>query len=292
MSWLFVTLICAFSLATADALGKRYLQSYSARELTLVRFTLSGLLLLPLVPQVPLADAPPVFWAWMLLLVLLELGAMLLYMRAIRDYPLSLTLPYLSFTPAFAVISGQLLLGEQISSSGLGGILLITLGAWLLNLHLFDRQRPTSTLLAPLMGIRHNPGSLMMLGAALIYSFTLSASKLAMQYLPPSTAFGALYFALVGLAALLLVLFTQPRAINALWRRPLPALAVAGLMAVMVITHFVAIQMVEAAYMVAVKRTSLLFGILYGAWWFHEANLKRNLPAAMLMVLGVGLILL
>jgi drug/metabolite transporter (DMT)-like permease len=291
MSWLFTTLICALALAGADALCKRYLQGYSARELVLVRFSLSGLLLSPLLPQVPLADAPQAFWLWMALLVLLELGAMLLYMRAIRDYPLALTLPYLSFTPVFAMLSGWLLLGERVSANGLGGIVLITLGAWLLNLHLFDRKRPSS-LLSPLLAIRHNPGSLMMLGAALIYSFTLSASKKVMQYLPPSASFGALYFALVGLAALLLVLFSQPRAISALWRRPLPNLAVAGLMALMVLTHFIAISLVEAAYMVAVKRTSLLFGILIGAWWFKEANLQRNLPAALLMVLGVAFIVL
>ncbi|MEO5342549.1 MAG: DMT family transporter [Gammaproteobacteria bacterium SHHR-1] len=291
MSWLFITLICALALAGSDALAKRYLQGYSARELVLIRFSLSGLLLLPLLPQVPLADAPAAFWQWMALLVLLELAAMLLYMKAIRDYPLALTLPYLSFTPVFAILTGWLLLGEQVSANGLGGIALITLGAWLLNLHLFDRLR-LRTLFSPLLAMFHNPGSLMMLGAALIYSFTLSASKKAMQFIPPSSAFGAFYFVLVGTAALLLVLTTQPRAISALWRRPLPALAVAGLMALMVVTHFIAVSLVEAAYMVAVKRTSLLFGILIGAWWFKEANLKRNLPAALLMVLGVAFIII
>jgi drug/metabolite transporter (DMT)-like permease len=291
MGWLPITLICALALATADAVGKRYLREFSAGELTLIRFSLSGLLLAPLLPQVPLQQAPPAFWLWMAGLALLEVLAMLLYMAAIRDYPLSLTLPYLSFTPVFAVLSGQLLLGERVSSAGLGGILLITLGAWILNLHLFDRLRPR-TLLAPLLAAFRNKGSLMMLTAALIYSFTLSGSKRAMQYLPPSTAFGALYFFLVGLMALLVIGASRPSAVSALWRRPLPALVVAGLMALMVITHFMAIQQVEAAYMVAVKRISLLFGILYGAWWFQEQGLARNLPAAALMLVGVAMILL
>jgi drug/metabolite transporter (DMT)-like permease len=61
-------------------------------------------------------------------------------------------------------------------------------------------------------------------------------------------------------------------------------------MAAMVITHFYAIIHIEVAYMVAVKRTSLLFGILYGAWLFGESGLKTNLAAGMLMVLGVFLI--
>jgi len=67
-------------------------------------------------------------------------------------------------------------------------------------------------------------------------------------------------------------------------------IGVGVLMAVMVVTHFMAISKVEAAYMIAVKRTSLLFGILYGALLFREAHLGRNLVAGALMIAGVGLI--
>jgi drug/metabolite transporter (DMT)-like permease len=63
-------------------------------------------------------------------------------------------------------------------------------------------------------------------------------------------------------------------------------------MAVMVLTHFLAIERVEAAYMIAVKRTSLLFGILYGALLFRERRLGRNLLAGSLMLAGVALIAL
>ena len=63
-------------------------------------------------------------------------------------------------------------------------------------------------------------------------------------------------------------------------------------MAVMVVTHFLAIARVEVAYMIAVKRTSLLFGILYGALLFRERRLGQNMFAGALMVAGVALILL
>ncbi len=49
------------------------------------------------------------------------------------------------------------------------------------------------------------------------------------------------------------------------------AWAVAGLMALMVLTHFLALAQAATAYMIAVKRTSILFGILLGAWVFREA---------------------
>jgi drug/metabolite transporter (DMT)-like permease len=42
--------------------------------------------------------------------------------------------------------------------------------------------------------------------------------------------------------------------------------------------------------MIAVKRTSLLFGILYGALLFHERGLGMHLVAGTLMLGGVFLI--
>ena len=53
-----------------------------------------------------------------------------------------------------------------------------------------------------------------------------------------------------------------------------------------------AIEHIEVAYMIAVKRISLLFGLLYGAWLFKETGLLKNLVAGMLMVLGVFLIVM
>jgi drug/metabolite transporter (DMT)-like permease len=59
---------------------------------------------------------------------------MAMYMVAIRDSALSLTLPYLAFTPVFTVLSAWLLLGEQVTAQGLAGIALVVLGAYGLNI--------------------------------------------------------------------------------------------------------------------------------------------------------------
>jgi uncharacterized membrane protein len=59
----------------------------------------------------------------------------------------------------------------------------------------------------------------------------------------------------------------------------------------MVYTHFLALQRAEVAYMIAVKRTSLLFGILYGALLFRESGMRTRLPAGVLMLAGVVTIL-
>lgn len=289
MDWLTLSLLCAFSLASADAVTKRWLQGFDTREITLVRFVWPAVLLSPLLMAEPLPALPMAFWSWMGILLPVEILAMLLYMRAIRDYPLALTLPYLAFTPVLVVLTGWLLLGERISGRGLAGIVLVVAGAWLLNL-----QRPDfsqwRTLGAPLGAILRNPGSRMMLGVAALYSLTSVGGKGAMQYMPPQQ-FGAFYFALVSAATLLIFGVRRPALVRALWRRPAPSLVVGAFMAAMVFTHFLAIQKVEVAYMIATKRTSLLFGMIYGALWFHERDLPARLLAGALMVAGVFLIL-
>jgi drug/metabolite transporter (DMT)-like permease len=289
-TWLWLTLICAFSLATADAATKAWLQGYSARELSLVRLGVTGLVMLPLVGDPSdLAGQPPAFWLWIAALLPLEIGAMLLYMRSIRDYPLSLTLPYLAFTPVFVMLTGYLLLAERVSLPGAFGILLVVAGAWLLNQEHADPRNWRSWAL-PLKAILVNPGSRMMLGVAFLYSLTSVMGKGAMQYMAPEH-FGAFYFLLLGIASLTVLAVPAPRILRGIWRRPWAMLAVSLFNAVMVYTHFLALQLVEVAYMIAVKRTSLLFGILYGALIFGERGLGPHLVAGGLMIGGVFLIL-
>ena len=291
MEWFPITLLCAFSLATADAMTKRWLGDYGGRELVLVRLALPALVLLPLALANPLPPVPWAFWGWMGLLVPLELLAMLLYVLAIRDTPLHLTLPYLAFTPVFNILTGNLLLGETVSLQGVGGILLVVAGAYLLDLKRGGDGGWPNHLLAPLRALLSRRGSRLMLAVAAIYSLTSVMGKQAMQYANP-LSFGAFYYPLVGAGALLVALLHRPTLLRALVRRPAANLAVGLAMALMVVTHFLAIAQVEVAYMIAVKRTSLLFGILYGAALFGERNLARNLGAGSLMVAGVALIIL
>ena len=288
MDWLGLTLLSAFSYATADAVTKRYLSHYQPGEMVLVRFGVTGALLLPLLLLQPWPDISLPFWGWVAALLPLEILAMWLYMQAIRESPLSLTLPYLAFTPVFNVLSGYLLLGETVTPPGFAGITLVVCGAWLLNL---DHARTANGInfLAPFRAITRERGSRLMLGVAVLYSLTSVMGKGAMQYVPPGF-FGPFYFVLLGLATALVFSSREVRPWRVLTRHPRAHLLVGLSMGVMVLTHFYAIQHVEVAYMIAVKRTSLLFGMLYGAWLFAETGLGKNLTAGALMVLGVFLI--
>lgn len=283
-------MICALSLGAADALTKRYFQDYRGWELVLLRFAVPGAMLLPLALAYPIPAVPPAFWGGMLILVPLELVAMWFYMVAIRDSPLYLTLPYLAFTPVFNIVTGYLLLGETITLQGFAGILLVVLGAWLLNLNQLARG-PLRGWLAPLRAIAYERGSRVMLMVALIYGVTSALGKQMMQYATP-VSFGAFYFVLIGGVVLAATVVYRPQGLRVLVQRPLPLLLVGVLMALMVVTHFIAIAAVEVAYFLSVKRSSLIFGIVFGMILFHERPALRHLFGSLLMIAGVALILL
>lgn len=283
MSWFLLSLASAFLLASGDTAAKRLLQGYEAREMTLVYSVFTALCLFPWLLWQPWPQFSLALFGWLAILIPLEFLGMLLYLAAIRDSPLALTVPYLAFTPAFIVLTGYLLLGEQVTTPGLVGIGLIVLGAFSLN------AKRGGGWLAPLRAIAHERGSRFMLFAAAIYSLTAVMGKAAMQHVPP-LFFGPFYFLVLGLAAPLVLCIDRPARVKALWRQPQAHLLIGLLAAGMVLTHFLALSQIEAAYMIAVKRTSLLFGIIYGALLFGEQRLRQHLLAGSLMVVGVALV--
>lgn len=289
MSWFYLALLSALTVALADAFTKKGFAGYPTLPILLVRFSVPGLLLLPLSLYLGLPPVPAEFWYYLAACVPLELIAMWFYITAIRDYPLHLTLPFLAFTPVFNILTGYLVLSEQIRLSGFLGILLVVLGTYILNID--SIRHPVRDALAPFRAVLRMRGSMLMLLVAAIYSFTSVLSKRAMQYATPET-FGAFYFVVLGLAVLCIAIVLQPRALPAVWRQPRYMLLVGVFMAIMVVSHFLAIAMVEVAYMVSVKRTSMLFGIVLGVWLFRAGSLRQHVPAASIMLAGVTLILI
>lgn len=285
MGWFPLALLSAFAIATADALTKRHFSNAHPWDATCARFVWSGVLLLPWAWLEWSAPSSPWFWAWLAALLPLDLLAVWLYVRAITSAPLSHTVPYLSFSPVFTLVVGWALLGERPGPAGAAGVLLITVGAYLLN----GATRSSGGWLGPFKAMASERGPRLMLLVALIFSVTGVLGKGAVQYMP-GAAFGGFYG--IALAAITLAaMMMRGRSPYAVLRaRPFGTFAVAAGMAVMVVTHFLAIEQVSAAYMIAVKRTSMLFGLVYGAWWFRELALGRNFFAALLMLGGVALI--
>ncbi|MBI5343905.1 MAG: hypothetical protein HZB83_00970 [Deltaproteobacteria bacterium] len=80
--------------------------------------------------------------------------------------------------------------------------------------------------------------------------------------------------------------------LNLVVSRPTAFLPIGLFTAVMIMSHFVAINMTQVSYLISVKRTSLIFSVLYGKLLFYEVNIRERLLGSAVMLAGVVLIVL
>lgn len=283
MTWVLFALTTAFALSTADALSKRALSDTDDLVMVWVRegYALPFLALAFLFVPVPKLDA--VFWLTVAALVPLEIIALILYIRAIRLSPLSLTVPFLALSPVFIIFIAFAFLGELPDRSGVAGILLITAGAYLLN-----ASASSKGILGPLRAILKEPGSILMLVVAVIYSVTSTLGKVAVQHSSP-VFFG--FFYPFTLTVVLTIFLGARGKLGHVFSKPATFIPIGLCTSAMIISHFIAISMTQVAYMIAVKRTSLVFSVIYGWLLFKEEKIKERLVGSALMLGGMVLIL-
>ncbi len=192
MLWAGLSLFSAFTLATTDALVKNVLQRHDEYIVAWLWIFMSLPFLLPVAFFVewPLLDRE--FYIAFLSALPLEALALILYTKALKASPLSLSLPFLSLTPVALRLRGK----------------------------------------TPPVSARE---------------VTASAKAMLIPGLVTSLS---------------------------------------------VVSHTLAMSMTQVAYMIALKRTSLLFGVLYGYFVFKEGNIRERFLGAALMFSGFVLVVL
>ena len=284
--WIAFALISAFTLATSDALTKKALTIHDEYLIAWLRllFSLPPLLVALLFIHPPRLDR--LFYGASLAALPLEVLAIILYIKALKVSPLSLTLPFLSLTPLFLIIVPYLILGEKVSLPGAVGVLCIAAGGYTLNVKEFRKG-----IFEPFLAIRRERGSVYMIMVAFIYAFTSSLGKMAIDHSSP-IFFGTVYFTAVTAAFTPIALYRGRRELRMIARNgSLKASLLPGVFyAAMIISHMIAMSMTKVAYMISVKRLSLLIGVFYGYLFFRESGIRERLLGTVLMITGFVLI--
>ena len=285
MSWFVYAFVCALSLATADALSKKALDDNADPYIIAwVRTGYAAPFIAVTIPFIDIPELDSVFYLVTFLAVPLDIIAVLLYMKAIKVSPLSLALPFLSLTPIFLIGTSYIILGEKPGKFGFIGIILVVIGAYLLNVHTISQG-----FLAPFRAIAKEKGSVLMIIVAFIFSIGACLGKIAVQHSSPEF-FSVIYIFLLSLVLFIIISLKSKHFLSKLISRPIPFIFIGLLIAIMVITHLKAISLIEVSYMVSVKRLSILFGVLYGVMFFKETNIKERFLGATVMVSGIILI--
>ncbi len=279
MLWVIFALITALSLSTADALSKRAMAKSDEYVIAWVRegYALPFIALAFFFISIPHLDKT--FYLSVLILLPLEITALILYVKAIKVSPLSLTIPYMALSPVFIIIIAFSLLGEWPDKSGFAGIFLITVGAYLLN-----AKASSLGLLGPIKAIAKEKGSVLMIIVAVIYSITATIGKIAVQHSSP-IFFGFFYPLLLTITLSMVVGIkgTLHRVVS----RPVTFLTIGIFTAIMILSHFLAISMADVAYVISIKRTSLIFSVIYGWLIFKEVDMAERLLGSIFMLAGV-----
>lgn len=217
------------------------------------------------------------------------------YGRAIALEDLSLVLPLINLSPLVLLLAGWWLLGERPSAAAAAGVGLLVLGALQLGRSSGDGSVARLPGIGRLWG---SPGCRWMLLVAALWGVAATMDKLGVQ------AGGSLLWVLslqlvIGTTLLSLALpgtrtkgQTSGAGGLAGWRRVMPLLLVAALAgAVGTVWQMEAIRHTAVVHVIAVKRLSTLFGSGIGVVALGEAQGRRRLLAAALMVLGAATVL-
>jgi len=288
MHWFYFALLAALSESFKDLCSKRGLRTVSpqlaalAASATPIPFLFAILLFTSSMPILG-----PHYLLALLLGGTLNVLALFQFMRALQASDMSLAIPFISFTPIFLLITSPLLVDDVPGIQDVAGILCIVAGTYILQI-----QSTQQGWLTPLWALVSQPGPRRMLSVALIYSITSNFDKIGVQNSSP--LFWSLSITTVMTIGFFFMFRLMPRPTVAAPLTPILGILLAiGLFQAMgLYFHNTALSLGSVPSVIAIKRTSILFAVLWGIVFLREPQGKERLAGAILMVVGICILAL
>lgn len=281
MLWLVLSLLSAISESSRDLVSKKALENLDEYIVAFSRSFFSLPFLLPFLVLTGIPSLDVSFWLIVVLMGSLISLAYILYTRAIKMSSLSSTIPMLSFTPVFLLITSPIMVGESASLLGLVGILFIVFGTYMLSI-----KDVREGYFAPFKALVKEKGAQVMLFVAALLSIGANLFKIGIQYGKP-LFFATMVYALAS-GLLFLVTLKKAKISKEAVGRNLRVLLAIGLMnALMELFVMTAMQLAIVPYVISVKRTTIIFSTLYGYLFLKETRIKERLTGTSIMLLGI-----
>ncbi len=290
MTWLIFGILTAFFEAVKDVFSKQNLKKNDEYVVAWSLAFFSALFLVPFlffikIPQLN-PQLNPLFWIALLIGGSINAVTAILYIKAIKLSDLSLTVPLVALTPLFMLLTSPLIVGEYPNFFDCIGIFLIVTGSYLLNI-----KEKSQGYLAPFKALLHEPGPKLMLIVAFLWSITSNFDKIGVQNSSPIFWLFSL-FTTMSVLLLPVLLHKTPNPSRKIMQQ-LPMLATMGFVnALGVVFQMQALTMTLVVQVIAVKRTSVLMGVLFGHFIFKEKDIQQRLLGAAIMIVGVFFITL
>ena len=277
-----ICIISAFFWAAFDLTRKLSLQKISSVNLLLI-FTLAQTL---------------IFGGWVyyenfflniksyiipgLVLILISLFSALLFLKAIKQSDLSLTIPLLSLSPLFSSLFSFFFLDEKLTHVQYSGVFLIIFGT----LVLYSKNLTFSDIIKSFKILTTNKGARLMIVVSLIWSFTPVLDKLCLQNSSINIhgliqSFGLVIF-------LTFLLKKNKREFLVLMKNWKIIFITIGIGIIATILQFYAILFNYVPIMEAIKRSiGQLSSVIFGKIFFKEEITTPKIYGVLILSFGV-----
>jgi drug/metabolite transporter (DMT)-like permease len=306
MLWIILSLLGAITNAGYFIIIKRSIASLDPNVLTGIGFTFGGLILFTVSAIRTFPVIGEDFYSAVAITAVLNIISLSLIFKSLSSSDLSLCIPMLSFTPVILTGTSFLLLHEVPSLFGFAGICIIVSGSYVLNISEGDIH-----FLDPVKTILRNRGSWYMLIVALLFAVSINYDKIALLNSDPF--FGmALTVLAIGVSFVLIAAYSHISVRKRSFEKqgegeepvPVPVSGVSSLRKYagysFLIGAFVATEAASVnlaytlqivPYVIAIKRLSIIFVVIYGTMVFFEHEITKRLAGAVLMVTGAIIIM-
>jgi len=286
MIWLLFASLTAFFESLKDVTSKRGLRHFDEYVIASSLIVYQLPFLLPLLFFIEIPELGEHFWPALGAGTVLNLIAIIFYIKAIKHSDLSITVPIVNFTPLFLLITSPLILGEYPPLLGYPGILLIVVGAYVLNI-----RAGADGFLGPIKALFTRRGPRYMLVTAFFWSISANIDKIGLEN--SSTIFWAISITVCIAVGMLTIMIVKSRQHMKDIPRNLPILFPIGLFgALTLLAQMTAISLTLVAYVIAIKRLSTALSVFWGYLIFKEENIRSRLVGVFIMIFGVLLITL
>lgn len=287
MIWFLFAVLTAFFESMKDVFSKKSFNNSQIDEYVaawaLRFFALPFLLPLLFFVEIPVIGQD--FYPALIIVGGLHVFSTILFMKALKASDLSITLPMICFTPIFLLITSPLIVGEFPDLFGVIGIVMIVIGAYTLNI-----KERHGGFFAPFRALLKEKGPRYMLVVAFIFSITSNYDKIGV--LNTSPIFWTIAFNLfLSILLFPIMLWKSKNSIKHIGHNLKVLLPIGFFSAVTLIFQMTAISLTLVAYVISIKRISIVLGVLWGGLIFKEKNIKDRMIGAIIMIGGVVLII-
>lgn len=281
MTWFFLSVLTAVFASARDFQSKKHLSRIDSLTVAwaLSLFSIPFLSIALAFTDIPAVDGP--FFVLVGCAGTALTVGWILYMKALSVSEMSLTVPMISFSPLFLLTLAPLFLGEYPSPIGICGVLLIVTGTYILG-----AARASFGFLSPFRALLSERGPRLMLIAAVAFSVAAVFDKAGINRSSPIlyALIENVFVALVMMPIIFVKHRPGFREAFANWQILLP---IGLFVAMMFICQATAMSHGPVAYVVAIKRFSVLLSVVAGGVLLGEEQLSVRLAGSTVMICGI-----